>query len=50
MVVKGLPTLAEREVAALLRRTEAAARDGKFERYKSSTHFDGTAHHPEWLG
>jgi uncharacterized protein len=49
-VARGFRPLPEREIAALLKRTEAAARDGKFERYKSSTHFDGTTHHPEWLG
>jgi predicted aldo/keto reductase-like oxidoreductase len=37
-------------VDALLARTADVARDGKYERYKMSTHFDGTAAHPEWLG
>jgi aryl-alcohol dehydrogenase-like predicted oxidoreductase len=38
------------EVTALLRRTAPAAVDGKYELFKTSTHFDSTAHHPEWLG
>jgi aryl-alcohol dehydrogenase-like predicted oxidoreductase len=38
------------EVTALLERTRTAALDGKFEPYKTSSHFDGTAHKPEMLG
>jgi len=34
----------------LLARTEAVAHDGKTERYKVSTHFDGTTQNPKWLG
>lgn len=36
-------------VAALLERTRDAARDGAFERFKTSTDHDGTTKHPEWL-
>jgi aryl-alcohol dehydrogenase-like predicted oxidoreductase len=38
-----------RAVAELLRRTERAGREGRYERFKTSTQFDGTARHPEWL-
>lgn len=38
------------QVTALLARTAAAAESGRHERYKSTGRFDGTAHHPEWLG
>jgi len=38
------------EVATLLQRTAASARDGKFELFKTSAHFDSTAEHPKWLG
>jgi aryl-alcohol dehydrogenase-like predicted oxidoreductase len=38
------------ERLALLNKTEKFASDGKFERYKTSTMFDGTVQHPEWLG
>src|SRR5437016_7125774 len=38
------------EIATLLGRTSAAAAEGKFELYKTSTNFDGTTHNPEWLG
>lgn len=38
------------EVTALLERTRTAAVDGKYELYKTTAHFDGTAHKPEMLG
>jgi predicted aldo/keto reductase-like oxidoreductase len=38
------------EIASLLGRTSAAAAEGKFELYKTSTNFDGTTHNPQWLG
>ena len=38
------------EVASLLARTRDAASEGKFELFKTSNHFDGTAHNPQWLG
>lgn len=37
-------------VAALLAKTAQAAADGEYERFKTSTTFDGTAHNPQWLG
>ena len=36
--------------AALLSRTETAAAEGKYELFKISSHFDGTAQNPKWLG
>jgi aryl-alcohol dehydrogenase-like predicted oxidoreductase len=38
------------EVAALLVRTAAAASRGEFEPFKTTSVFDSTATHPEWLG
>jgi len=38
------------QVAALLAKTERAAANGDYELFKTSQHFDSTAHHPEWLG
>jgi predicted aldo/keto reductase-like oxidoreductase len=38
------------EMAALLAKTKDAAAGGKFELFKTSTRFDGTVQHPEWLG
>jgi predicted aldo/keto reductase-like oxidoreductase len=37
------------QVTALLDKTRDAAKDGRFERFKTSTQFDGTHKHPEWL-
>jgi predicted aldo/keto reductase-like oxidoreductase len=42
--------LSSQEVAALLAKTAKAAERGRFERYKTSDHFDSTAHNPQWLG
>jgi diketogulonate reductase-like aldo/keto reductase len=38
------------EVASLLERTKPAAGAGKLELYKTTSHFDGTAHKPQMLG
>jgi uncharacterized protein len=38
------------EIQSLLARTETAAIDGKFEPFKTTSHFDGTAANPKWLG
>ncbi|HTS07964.1 MAG TPA: aldo/keto reductase [Candidatus Eisenbacteria bacterium] len=38
------------EVAALLAKTDTAAKNGEFERYKTSHDFDGTYQNPQWLG
>lgn len=38
------------QVSALLERTAPAAREGKYELYKTSQKFDSTAENPEWLG
>ncbi len=35
---------------ALLARTSEAAADGRFEPFKTSSIFDGTAENPQWLG
>jgi len=42
--------LSQAEMAALLERTAAAAQQGKYELYKTTAHFDGTAHRPQQLG
>lgn len=42
--------LAAAEREALLARTASAAARGAFELFKTSSIFDGTAEHPEWLG
>jgi aryl-alcohol dehydrogenase-like predicted oxidoreductase len=48
--VKKFKPLTEKELTDLLDRTARAAVAGKFERFKTTNGFDGTARHPEWLG
>jgi aryl-alcohol dehydrogenase-like predicted oxidoreductase len=47
---KTFKPLEEEQFAALIKRTETVAVTGKYELFKVSAHFDGTAHHPDWLG
>lgn len=42
--------LGDSEVKALLARTAKAAARGEYELFKTSSIYDGTAAHPEWLG
>jgi predicted aldo/keto reductase-like oxidoreductase len=42
--------MSQQEVAALLDKTVSAGSEGKFELFKTSKEFDGTAHNPQWLG
>lgn len=42
--------LEKSQVDELLARTADHAREGKFERFKTSKAFDGTEHNPQWLG
>ena len=42
--------LGEEEIAAILAKTAPVAAQGKFEPFKTTTDFDGTAHNPQWLG
>src|SRR5580698_3908439 len=42
--------LTQAEVESLLDRTKVAASEGKFELFKTTSHFDGTAANPKWLG
>jgi aryl-alcohol dehydrogenase-like predicted oxidoreductase len=37
------------EVAAVLDKTREAAKNGEYEKFKTSEHFDGTAKNPKWL-
>ena len=48
--VRSFKPMSDAEVAALLAKTRHAAMTGKYEPFKTTAHFDGTAHHPEWLG
>ena len=49
-VVKTFKPLTEEQTDALLKKTAEAAAQGRFEWFKTTNGFDGTAQHPEWLG
>ena len=42
--------LDQTQMASLLARTATAASEGKFELFKTTSHYDGTAANPRWLG
>ncbi len=42
--------LTEAQLANILDRTREAASEGKFELFKTTQHYDGTAANPKWLG
>jgi len=48
--VRTFHPLSQGELAALLAKTSAPALTGRFEPFKTTSIFDGTAEHPEWLG
>jgi predicted aldo/keto reductase-like oxidoreductase len=48
--IRSFKPMTTEQVNALLARTAPAAKNGEFELYKTTTNFDGTTHHPEWLG
>ncbi len=50
IAVRSFAPFTPEQRAALLARTAAVAKDGGTERYKTSTHFDGTVQNPHWLG
>ncbi len=48
--VKNFSLMNEDDVTALLAKSEADAMNGKYELFKTTSHFDTTARHPDWLG
>ena len=48
--VQSFKPMDRQQVAALLAKTREAAMTGKFELFKTSSHFDGTIMNPSWLG
>jgi predicted aldo/keto reductase-like oxidoreductase len=48
--VKTFQPLNSEQIAALLKKTAQAAENGRFEPFKTTSGFDATAKHPEWLG
>jgi aryl-alcohol dehydrogenase-like predicted oxidoreductase len=49
-LARSFKPLSPEAIAALLERTAKAAAEGRFEGFKTTTMFDGTAHNPQWLG
>jgi hypothetical protein len=50
VAVESFHPLRNDEREALLAKTQAAAATGRFEPFKTSSIFDGTAENPQWLG
>jgi predicted aldo/keto reductase-like oxidoreductase len=48
--VESFRPMGTQQVAAILARTKDAAMTGKFELFKTSSHYDGTIKNPAWLG
>jgi hypothetical protein len=48
--VESFRPMDRQQVAAILAKTKEAAMTGKFELFKTSSHFDGTVQNPSWLG
>jgi len=48
--VKSFKPMDEAGVASLIGKTEQDAMNGKYELFKTTSHFDTTARHPDWLG
>ncbi len=42
--------LTQAQIQTILAKTQVAASEGKFELFKTTSHFDGTAQNPKWLG
>jgi hypothetical protein len=49
-VVKNFKPLNESQIAALAAKAKQAALTGKYELFKTTSHFDSTAKNPTWLG
>jgi hypothetical protein len=48
--VRPFKPLSEPQLQAIVSKTKEAAMTRKFELFKTSSKFDGTAQHPEWMG
>lgn len=48
--VRTFPSVSKEELGASVAKTAAAALTGQYEPFKTTSIFDGTAEHPEWLG
>jgi hypothetical protein len=48
--VKSFQPITPAQIDALAAKTKQAASSGKYELYKTTSHFDSTAHRWAWLG
>jgi predicted aldo/keto reductase-like oxidoreductase len=48
-IARNFRALSDTEKTALLRKTQALANGGKYEPFKTTDEFDGTARNPHWL-
>jgi predicted aldo/keto reductase-like oxidoreductase len=48
--VRTFKPMTEAQMSSLLARTATAAAEGKYELFKTTPHYDGTAQNPKWLG
>ena len=49
-LIRNFKPLSEQQIAALGERAKQAAGSGKYELFKTTSHFDSTAKNPKWLG
>jgi predicted aldo/keto reductase-like oxidoreductase len=49
-IARSFKPMTKAQMAELIARTAMFATTGKYELFKTTDHFDSTAHHPEWLG
>ena len=49
-VVKNFQPMTPEQIVALAAKPKQAASSGKYELYKTTSHFDSSAHHTAWLG
>jgi len=49
-VATGFKPLSDQQITSILNKTAQKAAQGEYELFKTSSHFDSTAQHPEWLG
>jgi aryl-alcohol dehydrogenase-like predicted oxidoreductase len=49
-LARSFKPMSHNEIATLLAKTKQPALTGMFEAFKTTSHFDGTANNPQWLG
>jgi aryl-alcohol dehydrogenase-like predicted oxidoreductase len=49
-VARDFKPMDQQEMTAVLNKTLRASKAGEYELFKTTSHFDSTAQHPEWLG